>query len=137
MFSPFLYALRGQGLVVGIEEWNTFLGALGRGLTHDLDGMYALGRSLLCRSEGHYDAYDLAFASAFRDLDIQDDLRQKLEEWLRQAADQPLSDVAPHEFKSLEEVLEALQQRLKEQQDRHDGGNRWIGTRGRSPFGHG
>ncbi|TNE86761.1 MAG: VWA domain-containing protein [Deltaproteobacteria bacterium] len=137
MFTELLFNLRAQGLVVGVGEWRTFLDAMSRGLATDLDSMYHLGRSLLCRGEADFDGFDIAFAQTFRDMDVGEDLRAKLEEWLREARENPNVDqVAPHEFKSVEDVLEALRERLREQKERHDGGNRWIGTGGKSPFGH-
>lgn len=137
MFSDLLFNLRAQGLVVGVGEWQTFLDAMRRGLATDLDGTYHLGRSLLCRGEGDFDHYDIGFARTFEGATIPDDLRSKLEDWLAEAKQNPQFDqVAPHEFTSLEEVLEALRERLREQKERHDGGNRWIGTGGKSPFGH-
>ena len=83
MFTTFLYNLRGQGVPVGTGEWLAFLDALGKGLAVDLEGLYGLGRALLCRTEADYDGYDLAFAGTFRGLEVPEDLRQKLEEWLR------------------------------------------------------
>ncbi|MEZ4321106.1 MAG: VWA containing CoxE family protein [Myxococcota bacterium] len=136
MFTHFLYSLRAQGLVVGTGEWLGFLDALRRGLATDLDALYVIGRALLCRSEAEYDAYDLAFAASFSDAVLPEELREKLEQWLARTAERPDGDWVQHEYETLEELWKAFQERLKEQQEEHHGGNRWIGTGGTSPFGH-
>lgn len=135
MFDVFLYTLRQQGLVVGAGEWLTFLDALQRGLAVNLDELYTLGRALLCRSEGEFDKYDLAFAATFQGAVLPEDARSRLEAWLAEAiAGGEGERVDPG--MSPEELWRELLKRLAEQQERHDGGNYWIGTGGTSPFGH-
>lgn len=136
MFTAFLYKLREQGLPVGTGEWLTFLDALKRGLATDLDGLYALGRALLCKSETEYDDYDLAFAATFREAALPPELLEKLTQWLDKQAERPDREWVEHEFQTLEELWNAFQERLREQQEEHNGGNRWIGTQGTSPFGN-
>ncbi|MCA9568952.1 MAG: VWA containing CoxE family protein [Myxococcales bacterium] len=136
MFTHFLFALRGQGLKVGTGEWLVFLDALKRGLAGDLDQLYALGRALLCKSEIEYDAYDLAFAATFSEAALPPELLQKLTELLNALAERPEGDWVEHGFESLEDLWKAFQERLREQREQHDGGNRWIGTQGTSPFGN-
>ena len=138
MFDPLLYNLRGQGIKVGMNEWLAFVDALKLGLAHDLDSLYALARAVLIHSQADYDAYDLAFAATFKGLAIDPRLTKALEDWL---ANPKMFEEgrAPgeHEFESLQALMEALAKTLAEQKERHDGGNRWVGTGGTSPFGHG
>lgn len=136
MFTTFLYNLRGQGLSVGTGEWLTFLGAVKRGLATDLNGIYALGRALLCKSETEYDSFDLGFAQTFNSAVLPDELREKLEQWLNRNANRPDGEWVDHEFQELEDLFKAFQERLAEQKEEHNGGSRWIGTEGTSPFGN-
>src|SRR5688572_14413351 len=82
MFVDFLYALRGQGLPVGLGEWGTFLSALERGIIGTPQELYEVGRALLCRSEADFDRFDLAFANTFEGAVLTPELRDKLEQWL-------------------------------------------------------
>jgi len=138
VFDPLLYNLRAQGLAVGLGEWLSFVDALRKGLATNLEELYALGRSILVHSENHYDQYDVAFAATFEGLALDPKLKEALEAWL---TDPKLFDAAraagQHDFSSLEELMEALRKTLEAQTERHDGGNRWVGTGGTSPFGHG
>lgn len=136
MFTAFLYALRGQGLKIGTGEWLAFLGGLKQGLAGDLDALYVFGRAILCRGETEFDAYDLAFASVFSGAALPPELHAKLLEWLAKTAERPEGEWVDHGFEDLEALWKAFQERLKEQQEEHHGGNRWIGTGGTSPFGH-
>lgn len=142
MFIPFLYELRSRGIPVGIQEAIALARALERGL-HDssLDGFYHVSRALLVHRESHLDAFDEAFLAHFRGVQVRSiELHDELLQWLRDAARR--QDLTPEERALLqdldaEELFEQFQQRLREQKERHDGGNRWIGTGGSSPFGHG
>lgn len=136
MLLPLLYNLRAQGLKVGIGEWIALLRGLSMGLATDLAGLYQLGRSLLVHSEAHFDAYDLAFSATFKGVELPEDLRDKLAEWLRQAIDAEGGRVGEG-FGSMEELKREFERRLKEQKERHDGGSYWIGTGGTSAFGNG
>lgn len=142
MFLPFLYELRKRKVPVGAQEAVALAGALVRGL-HDcsLDGFYHVSRALLIHSEAHLDAFDEAFLAAFQGVEqagiqLHTDLLRWLEEAVagrRQLTDEEralLEQFTPDELRRL------LEQRLQEQKERHDGGNRWIGTGGTSPFGH-
>lgn len=135
MFGDFLLHLRAQGLPVGMGEWNTFLGALERGVIASPDELYAIGRALLCRTEADFDRYDLAFAAAFRDAVLTDALREKLEAWLAKQLEGEGARVDPGIPDS--ELWKTLLERLREQKEEHHGGNRWVGTGGTSPFGNG
>ncbi len=138
MFEPFLFALRAEGLSIGMGEWLRFVEGLGVGLATDLDQLYTFGRAVLVHSEADYDSYDLAFAGTFGGVAANPKLAAALEAWLQdpKAFDEARA-AGLHDFESLEALMEALRKTLEEQTERHDGGNRWVGTGGTSPFGHG
>lgn len=142
MFIPFLYELRARKVPVGTQEAVALAGALARGLHESsLDGFYLVARALLIHDEKHLDAFDEAFGKFFEGLEPKAlELQQNLLDWLRDAKER-LPDLTPEERAMLEqfdraELEKLFEQRLKEQQERHDGGNRWIGTGGTSPFGN-
>ncbi|WP_053233566.1 vWA domain-containing protein [Sandaracinus amylolyticus] len=142
MIVPFLYVLRSQKVPVGTTEVIQLARALEAGL-HDssLDGFYHVARAILVHSEAHYDAFDQAFAHHFRGAELQaKELRKELLEWLEEAIERPteLTDEerAMLEQYDLETLKRMFEERLNEQTERHDGGNRWIGTGGTSPFGN-
>jgi len=142
VFIPFLYELRARKVPVGTQEAVALAGALKAGL-HDssLDGFYFVARALLVHDEKHLDAFDQAFAKVFQGVESAAlELHQQLLEWLKDAR-QRLPELTDEEKALLEqldgdEIERLFQERLKEQQERHDGGNKWIGTGGTSPFGH-
>jgi uncharacterized protein len=142
LFVDFLFELRRRRVPVGTQEAVALAKALQLGL-HDssLDGFYNVAKSLLVHSEAHLDAFDQAFASHFRGVEQAGlELTQNLLDWLREARER-LSTLSPEERAVLdaidfEELQRQFEERLKEQKERHDGGNRWIGTGGTSPFGH-
>jgi uncharacterized protein with von Willebrand factor type A (vWA) domain len=139
---PFLYQLRSRRVPVGTQEALALCRALLSGL-HDssLDGFYWVARALLVHSETHLDAFDEAFAKHFKGIESQAlEIHQQMLEWLKEAQGR-VPTLTEEERKLLEQLdrdtLEKLlEERLKEQRERHDGGNRWVGTRGRSPLGH-
>ncbi len=143
MFIPFLYELRSRGVPVGAQEALALARALGAGL-HDssLDGFYHVARAILIHSEAHLDAFDEAFLAHFRGIEAAGQaLTDELYEWLRDAAGRR-PELTPEEralFEQLdpEEIERLFAERLGEQTERHDGGDKWIGTGGKSPFGHG
>ncbi len=139
---PFLYELRKRKLRVGPTE----LGALARALAagvHDssLDGFYYVARSLMVHSETELDAFDEAFGAHFRGIESAHALvMRELDEWLKDPAKLLfLSDdmKAALDGLDLDELRRLFEERLREQNERHEGGNRWIGTGGTSPFGSG
>lgn len=141
MFVNFIYRLRSLNVPVGVGEAVTLADAMSRGL-HDntLDGFYQLARALLIHHEAHLDAFDQAFLAEFAGgampaPEITDELR----DWLDEAAamrDRNLDD-EPEVLSEaeLDELKRRFEERLREQTERHDGGNYWIGTGGTSPFG--
>jgi uncharacterized protein len=134
MFADFLIHLRGQGLPVGLGEWDTLLRAMERGVIATPDELYAIGRAILCRSEADFDRFDVAFAAAFRGAVLTDELRAKLEQWLANAAAAAGERVDPGIPDA--DLWKTLLERLREQKEEHNGGSRWVGTGGTSPFGH-
>lgn len=142
MFIPFLYELRARKVPVGAQEALALAEALAWGL-HDssLDGFYNVARSLLVHSETQLDAFDQAFAKTFKGAQVAAlEIHAQLLEWLKdaQARRPQLTDEERALLDALDkETIEKLfQERLREQKERHDGGSKWIGTGGKSPFGH-
>ena len=142
MFVPFLYELRRRKVPVGAQEAVALAQALGAGL-HDssLDGFYHVARALLVHSEAHLDAFDEAFLSHFKGIETKSaELRDELLEWLEKAIERP-EELDPAELAALQdhdpdELRRMFEELLREQTERHDGGKKWIGTGGASPFGH-
>ena len=140
MFIDFFYHLRGYGLKVTITEWLTLMRALSEGHGRaDLSTFYHLARALLVKKESDYDTYDRSFASFFMDIEGHFDLTEELLQWLKDPKLPEITDEdrAKIELLDMDELRERFRELLKEQDERHDGGNRWIGTGGTSPFGHG
>jgi uncharacterized protein with von Willebrand factor type A (vWA) domain len=142
MFIPFLYELRARKVPVGTQEAVALAQALNLGLHEDsLDGFYYVARALCVHSEAHLDAFDEAFLSYFKGVERGAlEIKQQLMEWLEQAAERvgELTDEERKLFEqfNLEQLQEMFDERLREQRERHDGGPKWIGTGGKSPFGN-
>jgi uncharacterized protein with von Willebrand factor type A (vWA) domain len=144
MFLPFYENLRAARVPVSMREFLGFLEGVSAGLaTYDIDAFYYLARTTMVKDERHIDKFDRAFAATFEGLgnitldqvletvDIPDD-------WLRKMAEKHLSPQEQAEIDSLggfEKLMETLRKRLEEQKGRHQGGSKWIGTAGTSPFG--
>ena len=144
MFIPFFEALRQHAVPVSLREYLTFLEALKAGLvTYDPEGFYYLARAAMVKDERNIDRFDRAFAAAFSGLeeigvDQVIEAVQIPEDWLRSMAEKHLSEEEKARIEALggfEKLMETLKQRLEEQKARHQGGNKWIGTGGTSPFG--
>ena len=140
MLIDFLFELRAKKLPVSTHEWMALMEAMALGLHESsLDGFYHLCRTICVKDIAHYDAYDEAFLAYFKDVHVMSlELTNQLADWLRDPrALAGLTDEQRAAMQALDlEKLRALfEQRLKEQKERHDGGNRWIGTGGTSPFG--
>ncbi|WP_444451788.1 vWA domain-containing protein [Rhodobacter capsulatus] len=144
MFLPFFDTLRRNGVPVSPREYLSFLEGLAAGLClYDIDGFYYFARSAMVKDERHLDRFDRAFAESFRGLDaipaeaVLDALHLP-EDWLRKMAEKHLTEEEKAQIAALggfEKLMETLRERLKEQEGRHQGGNKWIGTAGTSPFG--
>jgi uncharacterized protein with von Willebrand factor type A (vWA) domain len=144
MFLPFFLALRDEGVPVSLREYLAFLEGLQAGLvTYEPEGFYYLGRTAMVKDERHLDRYDRAFAKAFKGLEAISDA-EVLEaidlpgDWLAKLAEKHLTADEKAQIAALggfDKLMETLKQRLAEQQGRHQGGSKWIGTAGTSPFG--
>jgi len=140
MFVDFFYHLRSFGLKVSSTEWLALMLALSKGHARsDLNAFYHLARCLLVKREADYDNYDRAFASFFADLEVSPDLGEELLKWLENPILPQISEEDRRKLQAfdLDELDRRFRELLEEQKERHDGGNRWIGTGGTSPFGHG
>ncbi|MDB4952846.1 MAG: hypothetical protein JWO36_415 [Myxococcales bacterium] len=142
MLVDFLFELRRHKLPVSTHEWMALMEAMALGLHESsLDGFYRLCRTLCVKDIAHYDAYDEAFLSYFKDVHTDAlQLTKELQDWLSDPrALEGLTDEQRRALRELdlEKLRELFEKRLREQKERHDGGNRWIGTGGTSPFGSG
>ena len=144
MFLPFFENLRKAGIPVSLREYLTFLEGMKLGLaTYDVEAFYYLARVSMVKDERNIDKFDQAFANSFKGLE-EISFQQVIEavdipsEWLEKMAEKHLSPEEMAEIEAMggfEKLMETLQERLKEQEGRHQGGNKWIGTAGTSPFG--
>jgi len=144
MFLPFFQTLRETGVPVSLREYLGFLDAVAAGLADgDIDGFYYLARAAMVKDERHLDRFDRAFATAFRGVEHVS-VAEMLEaaelprEWLEKLAEKHLSPEEMAEIEAMggfDKLMETLRQRLREQEGRHQGGSKWIGTAGTSPFG--
>ncbi len=147
MFIDFFYTLKHQGIPVSPTSFLTLHRALKSGLVRTLDDFYMAARTILVKSERYFDLYDQIFAHQFQGADlpepderILDDIaRAMLEDWLRDPktlADAMGIDESELSKLTPDELMEYFKERLKDQDGRHDGGGKWIGTGGTSPVGH-
>lgn len=141
MLTGFFFMLREGGLKPSITELLTLLEAMKRGVAgHSIEDFYFLSRSCLVKDETKFDRFDRIFAAHFHGIE---DAFKSLEgevpdDWLQKQAELYLSDEERAQIEAMggfEELMKALQERLEEQDERHEGGSKWIGTAGTSPFG--
>ena len=141
MLIPFFNRLRDGGMKTSIPELLTLLEAMRSGLANEsVDDFYYLARTCLVKDESMLDRFDRIFSAYFRGVDDSlKDLAQELpEDWLRRQAELLLSEEERAKIEAIgdfDELMRALQERLDEQDERHEGGSKWIGTAGTSPFG--
>ena len=127
---------------VSLNEWITLLEGVEKGLHHSsLTGFYQLCRAILVKSEAEYDRFDQVFLEFFRDVPFQGELPEELLNWLEHPSEDLRRTVeelraAGFPEESLEELLKRLEERLREQTEEHNGGNYWVGTQGRTPWGN-
>jgi uncharacterized protein with von Willebrand factor type A (vWA) domain len=142
MLLDFFYTLRRAGLAVSVKEYLTLLEALKAGMVSDfsIDVFYYLSRITLVKDERHFDKFDRAFGAYFKGVNLVADFTREVPlDWLRQTLERELTaeQRAAAQTMGWDELMDTLKKRFEEQQERHEGGNRWIGTGGTSPFGHG
>jgi uncharacterized protein len=137
----FFFELRKGGVPVTTTEFLTLLEALQAGVAWaSVEEFYFLARTTLVKDERHYDRFDRVFAEIFNGAQklFEEIVANVPDEWLRALAARTLTEEEKKKVEALggwEKLLETLRQRLQEQKERHEGGNKWIGTRGTSPFG--
>ena len=147
MLIDFFYTLRAAKLPVSVKEFLTLLEALQADVVGprqpdacSIDDFYYLARTALVKDEKHFDKFDRAFAAYFKGVEHIADFRKEIPaEWLRKILEKELTpeQKAAIEKRGWDELMETLKKRLDEQKERHEGGSKWIGTGGTSPFGHG
>lgn len=141
MFIDFFLHLKQARIPVSLREYLTLLEGMDGGLAeYSVDHFYYLSRAILVKDEKNIDRFDRVFGEVFKGLESTDtiDVRELPEEWLRKLAERLLSEEEKAEIKALggwDALMETLKKRLEEQQKRHQGGSKWIGTAGTSPFG--
>jgi len=144
MFLPFFDNLRKAGVPVSLREFLGFLEGMKAGLaTYDIDAFYFLARTTMVKDERNLDKFDRAFSATFKGLEeiTAEAVINAVDipaEWLRKLAENHLSDeekAAVDALGGFEKLMKTLKERLKEQEKRHQGGSKWIGTAGTSPFG--
>jgi uncharacterized protein with von Willebrand factor type A (vWA) domain len=141
MLVSFFFLLREGGLKVSITEFLTLLELLKkRVISFDVEEFYYLSRACLVKDESLYDRFDRAFSAHFKGIEnlFGPENADIPEEWLRKQVELGLSDEEKAKIEAMggwEKLMETLKQRLEEQDERHQGGSKWIGTGGTSPFG--
>jgi uncharacterized protein with von Willebrand factor type A (vWA) domain len=142
MLIDFFYTLRSAKLPVSVKEFLVLLEAMQAGVVGpeagNLDDFYYLARTSLVKDEKHYDKFDRAFAAYFKGVELLTDFSKDVPlEWLRKTLELELSpeDKAKIDKMGWDELMETLKKRFEEQKERHEGGSKWIGTGGTSPFG--
>ncbi|MCW2286372.1 uncharacterized protein with von Willebrand factor type A (vWA) domain [Rhodoblastus acidophilus] len=141
MLISFFTALREAQVPVSLREYLTLCDALARDLAQkSVEDFYYLARAALVKDERNLDKFDRVFGTVFKGLEPGEDISQKAnipEDWLRKLAEKYLTDEEKKQIEALgwDKLMETLKQRLEEQKGRHQGGNKWIGTAGTSPFG--
>jgi uncharacterized protein with von Willebrand factor type A (vWA) domain len=140
MFAQFFLALKDARVPVSLTEYLTLMRAMKAGVAqYDIEDFYYLSRSALVKDERNLDKFDRVFAKCFEGLESVDPAALAVpEEWLRKLAERWLSEEEKKRIQALggwDKLMETLRQRLAEQKGRHQGGSKWIGTAGTSPFG--
>ena len=140
MLIKFFYTLRAAKLPVSVGEFLTLLEGLKAGVIGpSVDDFYFLARTTLVKDEANYDKFDRAFSAYFKGVEMLADFSKEVPlDWLKKHLDLNLTpeQKAAIEAMGWDELMETLKQRFEEQKERHEGGNKWIGTGGTSPFGN-
>ncbi|WP_153102218.1 vWA domain-containing protein [Paraburkholderia hayleyella] len=142
MLIDFFYTLRAAQLPVSVKEYLTLLEALKAGvIPPSLDAFYYLARLTLVKDEQYFDKFDQAFGAYFEQFERQTEQAFAIpDDWLKKKLQRDFTAAEKAQIEALgglDALLEQLRQRMAEQKERHEGGNKWIGTGGTSPFGHG
>ena len=141
MLIDFFLSLKQSGLPVSVKEYLMLCEAMERGVIHgSVDDFYHLSRICLVKDEANFDRFDRAFAAYFKGVEALDAVLPAdiPEEWLKKLAERLLSEDEKAQVEAMggwDKLMETLRQRLAEQKERHQGGSKWIGTAGTSPFG--
>ncbi|MEQ1670056.1 MAG: VWA domain-containing protein [Hyphomicrobium sp.] len=141
MFETFFHELRSAKIPVTLKEYLTLLEAIDAGIAQGrVEDFYYLSRAALVKDERNLDRFDQVFGHVFKGLELTAEAIEAAipEDWLRRMSELHLSDEDKAKIAELggwDKIMEELQKRLAEQKDRHQGGNKWIGTGGTSPFG--
>ena len=146
MLTQFFFAMRAAKLPVSIKEHLALLEAFeanvigpGNPDACSLEDFYFLSRTILVKDEKHYDKFDRAFSAYFQGVDTIADFSKPIPaEWLRKEIEKLLSDADKKNAPKVDydDLLDTLKKRLEEQKERHQGGSKWVGTGGTSPFGN-
>ena len=141
MFVHFFHELKNANIPVSLREYLMLLEALDKNVIENkVEDFYFLSRASLVKDERNLDKFDQVFGHVFKGLDLtlDDHTTEIPEEWLKALTEKYLTEEEKAEIEALggwEKIMETLQKRLEEQKERHEGGNKWIGTGGTSPFG--
>ena len=142
MFISLFNTLRSTGVPCSLRELLDLISAMEKQLVFaDMEQFYFLSRAILVKDEKHYDKFDRAFDIYFKGIESLDDILEMLipEEWLKAEFEKHLTEEELAQIKTLgglEKLLEEFKKRLEEQDERHEGGSKWVGTEGTSPFGN-
>ncbi len=142
MFISLFNTLRSTGVPCSLRELLDLISAMEKQLVFaNMEQFYFLSRAILVKDEKHYDKFDRAFDIYFKGIESLDDILEMLipEEWLKAEFEKHLTEEELAQIKSLgglEKLLEEFKKRLEEQDERHEGGSKWVGTEGTSPFGN-
>lgn len=142
MLIDFFFSLRHAKLPVSVKEYLTMLEALkAQVISPSIDEFYYLSRMTLVKDEKHFDKFDQTFAAYFKGVESLVDWKSDIPlDWLQKTLERELSPEEKAKIEAmggLDKLMERLKQLLDEQKEKHEGGNKWIGTGGTSPFGHG
>jgi uncharacterized protein with von Willebrand factor type A (vWA) domain len=141
MFISFLHELKAAGIPVTLREYLTLMEAMDADLaSRRIDDFYYLARAALVKDERNLDKFDRVFGHVFKGIELMSEAEaaEIPAEWLKKLAEKYLTEEEKKQIEALgglDKLLETLRQRLAEQKGRHQGGNKWIGTAGTSPFG--
>src|ERR1700738_2451131 len=141
MFVAFFHELKAAGVPVTLREYLTLMEAMEKDLAgRRVEDFYYLSRAALIKDEGNLDKFDRVFGHVFKGLERMSEASaiEIPAEWLKKLAEKYLTEEEKKQIEAmggLDKLIETLRQRMREQKGRHQGGEKWIGTAGTSPFG--